>query len=162
MKMNRRLFTLILAAACTLAPASSPTLSPCRADTVACASGPARGVWRLPAVSSGHGLAQGRLIDAASGGLAYRFRAVLTDEPTPCLSCIRGEVNGFLDDGSGGAPEFVVRGFYRGSMMSGSGRFELRVYRPNGTQPVGVISGTFEDAPGDGLPGRFAGDWQIC
>ncbi len=159
---TRRVLALTLATVCSLALAPAPIISPCQAQQVNCTSGPAHGSWQLPATVTGHGLMQGRLINSAGGGTEFRLRALLLGESGPCLTCIQGEIRGFLDDGSGGTPGLVVRGSYHGAMVSGSGRFELRVFEANGGQDVGRITGTFEDAPGDGHPGRFLADWRIC
>ena len=103
--------------------------------------------------------------DVSGGAVFFSLvpeRAVLTDVPSPCLSCIEGDVHGFLDDGVGTPPDFVVNGHYSGSFFGGTGSFDLRVFRPTGGTPVGFLSGTFADPPGDGVPGTFSASWQIC
>jgi hypothetical protein len=149
----------VAASLVTLAP--SPLLSPCTAQ-VTCAGGPTAGLFRLPLTSMGTGVMRGRLIDSSTNLPAYRLTARLVDVPSPCLSCVEGEIHGFLDDGSGTSPDFIVRGRYLGSFLGGSGQFNLRVFRPSGGPSVGTLSGSFDDPPGDGMPGQFSGVWQIC
>ena len=129
---------------------------------VVCDGGTATGSWRLPSQSQGTGLASGRWIDSTTNQTAYRFRALLTDVPTPCLSCLEGTIEGTLDDGVGPSPDFVVRGHYLGSFNGGSGQFELNVLRPGGGGSVGKAVGDYEDLLGDGLAGRFLGTWRVC
>ncbi|MFN0009633.1 MAG: hypothetical protein ACKVXR_17190 [Planctomycetota bacterium] len=104
----------------------------------------------------------GRLVDSTTHQTAYRLRALLTDVPTPCLSCLQGHIEGTLDDGIGPSPDYLVRGDYFGLFMQGTGSFQLRVFRPSDGAVVGLVTGNFADLPGDGTIGRFLGDWRIC
>jgi hypothetical protein len=128
-----------------------------------CQSGPATGEWLLPLTSGGSdGYIDGKLIDPVTNTGLYAFTAVLTDVPTPCLSCVGGTISGTLDDGFGPAPDYVVIGEYRGLWLSGQGTFEAKIAPPGSTVSVGKVSGTFHDAPGTPGPGSFEGRWEIC
>ena len=141
---------------------SSPIPLPSLDAQTACSGGPSTGLWSLPTTFLGTGTARGRLVDSATHLTAYRFTAQLQDVATPCLSCIQGEVQGSLDDGSGGSPEFLVRGRYLGALFAGSGRFDLRVFRPTGGPAIGFLEGNFDDPPGTRGPGEFSATWRIC
>jgi hypothetical protein len=144
-------FVLALAA---YSLAQAPQPAPCR-------SGSAAGVWDLPEPGLG-GSADG-FLRLGVQQVEYHFVATLVDVPSPCLSCVEGDVQGTLDDGSGTAPDYVVRGSYLGSFFAGAGRFRARVFRPNQTTAVGDLVGTFQDPPA-GAPqvGIFRGNWLIC
>jgi len=110
----------------------------------------------------GLGTANGRLLDTPTGKTVYRMRLVLVDIPTPNLSSIQGTINGSLDDGSDGDPEFLLAGTYNGALPERLGRFQLRVSKPGVETPLGFIEGSFEDAPGDDAPGTLSAQWRIC
>lgn len=158
---SRTLFAGIAAAASLAVLSGAPTSASMPAQAV-CDGGTAAGPWRMPIRSQGTGIASGRLVDSVTHQTAYRLRLLLTDEPTPCLSCVQGDIAGTLDDGVGSSPDYFVRGSYFGSFMGGSGSFQLRVFRPSDGAVVGVVTGDFADLPGDGTSGRFLGDWRIC
>ena len=92
----------------------------------------------------------------------YAFSGLLTDIPSPCLSCIEGRINGELDDGFGPAPDYVVCGRYLGSFFTGNGNFSVRVFPPGSNIAVGKIAGTFDDSPANDGPGTFQARWRIC
>jgi hypothetical protein len=161
MFISRTLIAVIAAVACLTTGTASPALAISQ-TALACDSGPAAGPWRLPTQSEGTGIASGRLIDSTTNQTAYRLRALLRDVPTPCLSCLQGDIEGTLSDGVGPSPDFLVRGSYFGSFMGGSGQFRARVLRPSNLEVVGIITGDFQDLWGDGEVGRFLGDWRIC
>jgi hypothetical protein len=127
---------------------------------VACQIGVASGLWDLPDLGI-NGSVDGFLYRGANVA-AYHFTATLTDVPSPCLSCIQGDLDGFLDDGIGAAPDYVVRGHYFGFFLGGEGRFEAAIFRQNQNVPVGTMSGAFRDHP-TGVPsiGQFRGVWRI-
>jgi hypothetical protein len=136
------------------------------AAPVACESGSASGTWELP---SGSGTSDGYIdgflyLDPSPGPATprYYFSATLSDTPTPCLSCIAGEIDGYLDDGFGPAPDYVVKGAYQGLWLSGNGTFAVKVFLPGGSNGVGEISGKFADPPASTVPGTFKGAWEIC
>lgn len=158
---SRTLFAGIAAIASLTLLTGSPTSAATLAQVV-CDGGPAAGPWRMPTRSQGTGIASGRLIDSTTNQTVYRLRALLTDEFTPCLSCVQGDIEGTLDDGVGSSPDLLVRGGYFGSFMGGSGQFQLRVFRPSDGAVVGLVTGDFADLPNDGMIGRFLGDWRIC
>ena len=161
MFLSRTLLVGIAAVASLTTGTAAPALavSPVQA---ACSGGTAAGLWRMPTQSEGTGIASGRLIDSSTNQPAYRMRALLRDVPTPCLSCVQGDIVGTLDDGVGPSPDFLVRGDYFGSFMGGSGQFRLRVLRPSNHQVVGIVTGDFADLPSDGTLGQFTGEWRIC
>ncbi len=130
------------------------------AAVAACAGGPGAGRWVLPSVIEG--VVDGRLFDAASGQPRYTFVATLFEQGAACPECMLGLVYGYLDDGIGPAPDYLVRGWYSGTFFGGTGGFVARVLRPNGGPAVGGIQGRFGDPPFDGLPGRFEARWEIC
>lgn len=132
-------------------------------STLNCESGPASGTWELPSGSgASDGYVEGILYLAPGGTFRYEFSATLTDVWTPCLSCIKGTVDGFLDDGFGPAPDFIVKGSYSGTAINGKGTFTCEVRPVGSTTVVGKIEGSFEDAPGSTTLGTFKGDWKIC
>jgi hypothetical protein len=151
-------------AAVAVATMFAGTPSTAVAAAPGCEQGTAKGVWELPDSGMDNGYIDGFLFLSTSPSTLprYHFTAALTDVPTPCLSCITGKINGYLDDGFGPAPDFVVRGSYSGLFLSGKGTFQAQVYTPAGTAPVGKINGSFADAPGSTVKGSFKGDWQIC
>jgi len=161
MRSLTRIVPLIAAAAFLAAVNPAPVMRPGLAQ-VTCNDGPAAGLWILPTAPGGIGLVHGRLIDSATSQTTHRIRLLLTDVPSPCLSCIQGEVSGFLYPGSGSAPAYEVRGEYGGSFFSGAGKCQLRIFRVGGGPAVGFLEGRFDDLPGDGMPGTFDGHWQIC
>ena len=144
---------------------AAATFNRTAATAVACESGFAKGTWELP---SGSGTSDG-FIDgflylsiSPSNNPRYFFNATLTDVPSPCLSCIMGTIDGYLDDGFGPAPDYVVHGTYSGLFLSGKGSYTCEVFAPTGTHAVGKIKGTFSDPPASTVPGTFKGDWEIC
>ena len=161
---SRPFRTSHLLAAVAVATMFAGTPSTAVAAAPGCEQGTAKGVWELPDSGMDNGYIDGFLFLSTSPSTLprYHFTAALTDVPTPCLSCITGKINGYLDDGFGPAPDFVVRGSYSGLFLSGKGTFQAQVYTPAGTAPVGKINGSFADAPGSTVKGSFKGDWQIC
>ncbi len=157
-----RTSTILAAAAVATMLSSSPSTAIAAAP--ACEQGPAKGVWELPGSGLDNGFIDGFLFLSTSPTTVprYAFKAALTDVPTPCLSCITGKINGYLDDGFGPSPDYVVTGSYSGVFLTGSGTFQAQVFRPTGTTPVGKITGTFTDPPVSTQKGSFKGDWQIC
>jgi hypothetical protein len=146
-------------AVCVLAFAGPQTPTPS-----ACCGGTGHGAWDLPHDSQ-PGYVDGFLNPTwpTPVGLPYHFSASLVDVPSPCLSCIGGEIHGYLDDGIGGpGPDFVVTGQYHGGWFSGSGSFTARLRRPLGTTTVGWISGSFDDPPASSSPGTFDCTWRLC
>ena len=144
---------------------AAAAFNPTSAMAVACESGTAKGVWELPSGSgTSDGFIDGFLFLSISPTSAprYFFNATLTDVPSPCLSCITGTIDGYLDDGFGPAPDYVVHGTYSGLFLSGKGSFTCEVFPPTGTHAVGKIKGTFSDPPASSLDGTFKGDWEIC
>ena len=160
--LRTRTFVAGIAALASWTVLTTATASAAALPLVVCDGGSSHGSWRLPSQSQGTGLASGRWIDSTTNQTAYRFRALLTDLPTPCLSCLEGTIEGTLDDGVGASPDFVVRGRYFGAFNGGFGQFELSVLRPGGGGLVGTAVGDFEDLLGDGLAGRFLGTWRVC
>lgn len=144
-----------LAAILVCSGASDPT-------PVLCPSGVVDGVFALPATSSGAGQAVGVLFHGSTSTVAYTFTANLTDVPTPCLSCIEGEIDGTLDDGIGPGPDFLVRGHYRGASLNGTGWYWAQVLTPGGGTLAGRMGGTFSDPMGIPGPGTFDGRWRVC
>src|SRR5262245_259229 len=125
-------------------------------------SGTGSGTWELPSGSgASDGYIEGTLLLSPGGTFRYEFSAVLTDVWTPCLSCITGTIDGYLDDGFGPAPDFVVKGTYSGSALTGKGTFTCDIRRPGSTVNVGKIDGTFADPPGSTTLGTFKADWKI-
>lgn len=125
-------------------------------------SGQGSGTWELPSGSgASDGYVEGVLYLSPAGTFRYEFSASLTDVWTPCLSCIKGTIDGFLDDGFGPAPDFVVKGSYSGAALTGKGTFHCDIRRPGSSVNVGKIDGTFEDQPGSTQLGTFKADWKI-
>ena len=125
-------------------------------------TGSARGVWELPSGSgASDGYISGALYLAPNDDFRYVFDATLTDVWTPCLSCITGTIDGFLDDGFGPAPDFLVKGSYSGTYVTGKGTFTCEIRRPGSTTVVGKIEGSFADPPGSTTLGSFKGTWKI-
>jgi len=152
---------LLFSTSIALCAAFGPTAEPmARFD---CQSGPASGTWELPSGSGkSDGFINGTLYLSPAGTFRYAFNATLTDVPTPCLSCISGTIAGTLDDGAGPAPDFLVKGSYDGSALTGKGTFTCVIYPLTSTQEVGKIEGTFSDPPASTTPGTFKGNWSIC
>ena len=80
-----------------------------------------------------------------------------------CLACVEGEIHGFLDDGLGPAPDYIVRGSYFGSWFSGQGDWHARIFLPlsSSAQPVGLMKGRFADPPTSSGVGHFKGEWHL-
>lgn len=152
----KRLATVAAAAAFFIcSSASNPT-------PVRCGAGVTGGAWDLPLTSGGTGQLAGFLYVGSTTTIAYTFTATLTDVPTPCLSCIEGEIDGVLDDGIGPGPDFVVRGRYLGYFMSGTGQYWAQVLTPGGAYVAGRIGGAFSDPLALPGPGTFDGRWRVC
>ena len=127
-----------------------------------CRFGPAHGAWDLPH-SNQDGTVDGYLYRPLGQVPPYHFVGSLIDVPSPCLSCIEGDIVGFLDDGVGAQPDYVVRGHYLGGWFSGEGKFEAQVFELFSTVPVGRIKGKFKDPPtSPSAIGTFQGNWRIC
>lgn len=162
--MNSRRMNSIfrVVAAAALALVTTPLVRSNTPQPIVCHGGSAAGMWSLPR-SSQDGSVDGFLFrDGGGSAPVYHFTGTLTDMPSPCLSCIEGEIQGFLDDGVGPAPDYIVRGRYRGGFLTGSGQFDARIFRPSANQTVGRIAGHFADPPGNSQPGSFDGRWRIC
>jgi hypothetical protein len=125
--------------------------------------GVGQGMWALPLSSSGTGSLDG-ILYTSGPSFAYHFTATLTDEPTPCLSCIEGSIHGTLDDGIGVGPDYLVHGHYDGAFLSGQGTFTAKIFPATGpaVSPVGRMRGVFDDPPGNTTPGTFKCRWAIC
>jgi hypothetical protein len=155
--MLRFVSTKVAVAAAVVALAGSA------AAWFACQDGPAAGDWDLPSGSgTSDGFIDGKLIDPVTNTGLYQFLAVLTDVPTPCLSCIAGTIDGTLDDGVGPGPDYIVIGEYTGHWLSGRGSFEAKIVPPGSNTSVGIIKGDFSDPPGVPGIGSFEGSWEIC
>jgi hypothetical protein len=150
--------TVLALTAFALAQAPQPTPGP---TPTACQVGLASGLWDLPDLGL-NGAINGILYRGANVPV-YRFTASLIDVPSPCLSCIEGDIGGYLDDGVGPAPDYVVRGHYRGAFFTGAGEFHAAILRPNQNVAVGKIAGNFHDVPTN-VPhaGDFHAAWEIC
>ena len=132
-------------------------------SSLACQSGPGSGTWELPSGSgTSDGFIDGTLYLAPANTFRYFFSATLTDVPSPCLSCITGTIDGFLDDGFGPAPDYIVKGSYSGVFLTGKGSFTCEIRPLNSSVPVGKIKGTFSDPPLSTTPGEFKATWEIC
>lgn len=131
-----------------------------------CREGFAKGDWDLPSGGQNNGFLNGELfLDNSPGPISapvYAIFATLTDVPSPCLSCITGTLDGYLDDGFGPAPDYVVRGTYAGFWFTGRGSFSAEVFTPTGVTPVGKIKGEFADPPSFSSIGGFKAEWSIC
>lgn len=128
-----------------------------------CQDGKAKGDWLLPLTSGGSdGWIDGKLIDPATNQGVYAFTAVLTDVPSPCLSCVQGTIAGEIDDGIGVGPDYYVVGEYSGLWLSGEGTFWAKIVPPGSNTSVGLVWGDFADAPGVPGHGSFEGEWEIC
>ena len=131
-----------------------------------CRYGTARGDWELPSASgASDGFISGALYSNSSPTPTpvYAISGILTDIPSPCLSCIGGRIDASLDDGIGGpGVDYLVKGSYSGSWFTGAGSFTADIYLPSGVGPVGKIEGTFSDSPSSGQIGKFEGNWVIC
>ncbi|MBI5361852.1 MAG: hypothetical protein HZA53_01655 [Planctomycetes bacterium] len=150
-------FSIVAACAALFVCSSASNPAP-----VLCGSGAVDGVWDLPLTSGGNGQLTGLLFVGSTATVAYTFTATLTDVPTPCLSCIEGEVDGVLDDGIGPGPDFLVRGHYRGLFLNGTGQYWAQVLTPTGAHVAGRIGGTFSDPLALPGPGTFDGRWRVC
>jgi hypothetical protein len=128
-----------------------------------CQSGPGSGSWELPSGSGkSDGSISGTLYLAPGNTYRFFFGATLTDVPNPSLTLLTGTIDGFLDDGFGPAPDYLVKGSYSGSVYTGAGSFNAEIRTLTSTVAVGKIEGTFADAPGSTTPGSFSGNWKIC
>jgi hypothetical protein len=132
----------------------------------ACRDGTARGDWDLPTSGQSNGFIYGSLyLNNSTGPVnspVYTIFGTLTDAPSPCLSCIEGSIDAYLDDGFGPAPDYIVRGAYSGLWFTGRGSFSAEIYTPTGAGPVGRISGVFSDPPTNDQIGEFKAEWAIC
>lgn len=127
-----------------------------------CQRGPESWAWDLPEPQMSDGFVDGKLYDSAGHSL-LQFRATLTDVPSPCLSCIEGEIHGTLDDGGGGAPEYIVTGQYRGNFLARQGSFTALLYPYGSLTATGKMQGQFSDPYTDpDRPGQFRGQWTLC
>jgi hypothetical protein len=71
---------------------------------------------------------------------------------------VAGEVSGTLDDGVGPGPDYLVDGYYYGTVVFDGGVGELDlVLRTSAGVRVGSLHGRFSD-PG-GLPGPVSGSF---
>jgi hypothetical protein len=127
-----------------------------------CQDGIAFGDWDLPSGVGSPGFLSGKLADPTGSYGIYAFDAVLTDVPTPCLSCVEGTISGTLDDGIGPGPDYDVVGEYSGFFFTGKGKFFAKIVPPGSNTSVGVVEGKFEDPPFPGGIGKFKGKWEIC
>jgi hypothetical protein len=152
---------LLLATSFALCAAFGPAAEPmARFD---CQSGPGSGSWDLPSGSGkSDGSINGTLYLAPANTYRFSFTATLTDVPNPSLSLITGNIAGSLDDGFGPAPDYIVKGSYSGSALTGAGTFSCDIYPLNSSQSVGKIDGNFSDPPASTTPGTFTADWKIC
>lgn len=126
-----------------------------------CHSGAAAGAWKLPILGQ-NGSVDGFLFSPTSASPTYHFTAALLAGPTPCTTCLHGQIAGYLDDGVGPAPDFVVQGTYSGQWPSGAGTFSASLFRPTAAGPTGFVSGTFQHSPTSSAGGHFSGNWTIC
>ena len=151
-----------LAAALTLA--LGVTLNLPSADAAAappCQEGTVEGDWDLPSGITA-GFVEGKLVDNATGMGVYKMTGSLTATPSPCLACIQGVIYGYLDDGFGPAPDYIVKGAYNGAALTGDGSWWAYIYEPTGAGPVGKMAGVFSDPPFPAGVGAYKGEWVIC
>ncbi|QDU64987.1 hypothetical protein [Engelhardtia mirabilis] len=126
-----------------------------------CQEGWTKGAWDLPA-GAGSGFAEGKLVSNLTGNTVYKMECKLIATPSPCLSCIQGTMYGYLDDGFGPSPDYLVKGSYSGTWLNGQGTFGAYVYELNGAGPVGKIGGVFADPPFPVAIGEYKGEWVVC
>ena len=129
---------------------------------VTCESGVGHGGWDLPDLGQ-NGTVDGDLFIANATAPRYHFHATLIDVPSPCLSCIEGDIQGVLDDGIGIGPDYIVTGHYFGSFFGGRGIFHAAVHDPTGATLNGRLRGRFNDPPTN-VPhaGSFITAWTVC
>jgi hypothetical protein len=163
MSLTRHLAHAGLAAACVIVLGIGSELS-AQTSTNVCRRGLAAGAWELPDLGQ-DGWIDGWLYGPTNTSPRFHFTATLTDVQSPCLSCVEGDILGYLDDGIGPAPDYVVRGDYFGGWFTGEGTFAAAVFEPlsPSSMPVGRIVGSFRDPPTN-VPhvGVFRAKWTIC
>ena len=137
-------------------------LVPSGAAYFACQDGLAFGEWELPSGWGSPGFMSGKLTDPTGSYGIYAIDAVLTDVPSPCLSCVEGTIYGTLDDGIGLGPDYYLVGEYSGFFFSGEGEFFAKIVPPGSNTSVGIVEGKFADPPFPGGIGKFEGKWEIC
>jgi hypothetical protein len=129
---------------------------------VACENGVGHGGWDLPSLGQ-DGTVDGNLFIASTTAPRYHFHATLIDVPSPCLSCIEGDIHGVLDDGVGTGPDYIVVGHYSGGFFTGRGIFHAKVFDPTDGTLHGRLRGRFNDPPVNTQPvGSFLTLWEVC
>jgi hypothetical protein len=129
---------------------------------VTCENGVGHGGWDLPDLGQ-NGTVDGNLFIASTTAPRYHFHAILIDVPSPCLSCIEGEIHGVLDDGIGTGPDYIVVGHYNGGFFTGRGIFHAQVYDPTDGALHGKLRGRFNDPPvSTQHVGTFLTLWEVC
>jgi hypothetical protein len=122
--------------------------------------GPASGYWNLPGSEDGFVLGT---LDAIEGTALYSIQASLVAFGVACPACVAGEVRGALDDGLGPGPDYLVEGYYSGTVVNdgGVGEFEAILRTPGGAR-VGSLHGRFFDPGGRAGPaGSFRARWAL-
>jgi hypothetical protein len=114
--------------------------------------------WDLPSAGQ-NSLATGVAYLGASSP-RYTFTATLVDLTPSCSTCVFGAYQGELSDGVGSGPDYVVRGFFSGSLLGGDGRFGGGIFHPVTNERVGRLGGEFLDpASVPAQIGVAAGSW---
>lgn len=122
--------------------------------------GQATGFWNLPGSADGFVLGT---LDAVEGTALYSMQARLVASGVACPACVAGEVLGALDDGVGPGPDYLVEGYYYGTVVHDGGVGELTaVLRTPGGARVGSLQGHFSDPGGmAGTAGLFWARWAL-
>jgi hypothetical protein len=120
--------------------------------------GQASGFWNLPGSTDGFVLGT---LDAVEGTALYSIQARLVASGVACPACVAGELLGSLDDGAGPSPDYLVQGYYYGTVVydGGVGEFEAVLRTPGGAR-VGALQGRFSD-PGGMPAGSFHARWAL-
>jgi len=165
MTLSRSLAAALLPLALSL-PATAVQTGP---TTSICIGGVTRGDWDLPGPTAANpGYADGDLFLGQTTTVRYTLSADLLPSPVACVACVSGRVDGYLDDGLGTTPDYLVRGFYNGNAASGNGTFFAWIFRPgpvlSTTAAVaGKIEGKYSDPALATTPvGHYTGHWRIC
>jgi hypothetical protein len=127
---------------------------------IQCENGVGYGTWDLPDLAM-PGTVDGDLYVSNATAPRYHFHASLIDVPSPCLSCIEGDIHGTLDDGIGPGPDYIVTGHYNGSFFGGRGLWHAKVHDAAGALH-GKLRGRFNDPPTN-VPhaGHFIAQWEV-
>jgi len=126
-------------------------------------SGTAEGVLELPEQDV-PGVMLGSLFDASGSRVVFDLQADLFEVGLACPACFGGNIVGTLDAGPRRRDDLLVRAFYVGNTIDGTGTFEGTIVRPAGPRGgevvVGEIEGTLRALPG-GPTGIFEGTWRV-